>query len=183
MPYSLPCGLLLSRFQKGDGFQTLTNTERHSAGIAEISFAVNLAPNTVYPLGANLQVPVRNVGPGPAFIRRVLISPVPGTVFEGQIDSQVIPSGELASTSLNITDSEPGFPALHAAHEGGGTVNVGVLYSDVAGGQRTQTEFRLRRSTLPPYRLTVEQVRLFECDDKWIRSEQPFASSGIEESN
>jgi hypothetical protein len=71
-----------------------------------------------------LQIPVRNIGPGPAFLKYPFIST--GTGESDYIvlhsDYQVIPGGELAVLSLTLSSSDAMHSQLVAALELGSSV-------------------------------------------------------------
>ena len=154
-----------------------------------------------YPEVVVLTVPVRNIGPGPAFIKGVqlmsgsedLSTPDGTPIFdrwmqgkEGRgifsqpfIDHEVIPTGEMARITFSVGDPEStGVLTKDFA--------VVVKYSDLSGAQRTQTVIRF--STVEPhqppgetmFRLVgdVLRVELFYATDHWIPDSEPFVSTG-----
>jgi len=130
----------------------------------------------------DLSVPVRNIGSGPAFVRRALLTTGPGNVLDAEANRRVIPTGELAKIFIKVRPDFIGHGAVAAAVTSVGALAVALEYSDLGGEQRTQTLVHLYRFRSADGHsqghFLVEQVELFPCDDNWVRQDKPDASSG-----
>jgi hypothetical protein len=122
-------------------------------------------------------IPIRNIGPGPAFVRDAKLSPNPGMVFDASVDHLVIPSGERAIIWCEATEHTIGFSALKLGLQSG-SVKAMVRYSDVGGTQRTQSMMQFRfapEEAAADYATgSVEKLELYGCDDHWAPSNVPF---------
>jgi hypothetical protein len=126
-------------------------------------------------------VPVRNIGPGPAFVRIAHLSPSPGMVFDAQADHQVIPPGERAVIRCEVTAQTTGFSALKLALQSR-SLKAMVRYSDISGRQRTQSvvtfRFAAGSETEAFAEGVVEKLDLYGCDEYWSPSDIPFNPAG-----
>jgi hypothetical protein len=134
---------------------------------------------------ARITVPIRNVGPGSAFINSAYLSAGSEYVFAARVNHQVIPPGEMSwiVAEVTLTDSKNLVvrSKLYTSQ-----LDVGLRYSDVGGGQRTETILTIGASELaderdPPMmsaRAAVHHVELFRCTEEWISEAEPFVSTG-----
>ena len=112
---------------------------------------------------AVLVVPVRNVGPGVAYIRMTAILNGQGPIHSPETTSSAIAPGDTASVISLATQGDNWYAALARQHAQK-VVQVGVLYADVNGSQRTFTRLTVARAADVAL---VRVVELFHCDEKW----------------
>jgi len=120
---------------------------------------------------------IRNVGPGPAFVRDVQFGAGPGHVVAAQCDKMIMASGQEAQVSVLVPDTDPEFPAAaSAASRIGRDTDFTIRYTDVFGGQRTATAFYVSPDTANVAR--IDKVQLYWCDVNWALDGQPHVSAG-----
>jgi hypothetical protein len=132
--------------------------------------------NSCYDFGEHieLEVSLRNVGAGPAFIVRAMFAN--GSLYaEGWSTHNVVPPGEVAYISAKVEPSDVGFGVWkqsvpHAAFR------LAVEYTDLAGRQPTQTLFTLQRPD-PNDAVVIALVEVYEMVNG-TRALEPTVRSG-----
>jgi len=112
-----------------------------------------------------LTVPVRNVGPGPAFVYGSWVSAVTAD-SKAEIDHQVIPPNEIAVISIETRRPTTMRKALEEALKPGGSYAVTLSYLDLSGTRRFQSIIHLATKD-NPLRATVEWIDVHRCDKNW----------------
>jgi hypothetical protein len=82
---------------------------------------------------ANIQVPFRNVGNGPAVINTVTATLSEGRELVGQPSSPVVPSGEIAKVEVVIFPDVDGYTSAHSAITNRAPFSVLIAYGDARG--------------------------------------------------
>ena len=134
--------------------------------------------------GLVITVPVRNIGAGPAFIRKAMLSGSTGFLFETTIDHRIIPVNEIATIRVGVAADMPGKRDLAALDE----VEVALSYSDIGASRRRQTVLKMSFGGRTTYqegtglahsqRGRVRDVELYGCDENWTRADEPWVRTG-----
>jgi hypothetical protein len=120
-----------------------------------------------------LVVPVRNVGPGVAFVKFAAISSNKARIDQPQMTAHVIAPGDTASVVSIAIATDSAYLAL--AHQfARRAVAVSLGYTDVNGAQPTLTRLTVARAA---HSALVARSELFHCDEKWDPIGEPFAST------
>ncbi len=82
---------------------------------------------------ANIQVPFRNVGNGPAVINTVTATLTDGKELVGHPSSPVVPSGEIANVEVVIFPDVDGYEAAHAQITNRAPFSILIAYGDARG--------------------------------------------------
>jgi hypothetical protein len=123
-----------------------------------------------------LIVPVRNVGPGVAYVRIAMILSPDGVIHEPEITARAIAPGDSAKVVSIALASDKAYTAL-AERYNRRAAQVGLSYSDINGEQRTMT--RLTIASAADGRVLVGRVELFNCDDKWDPIGEPLVTTRL----
>jgi hypothetical protein len=118
---------------------------------------------------------VRNVGNGPAFLRKaefVTGRREPDTAIT--LDHVVIAPGEATTVSYTARQGEPFYTEL-AQHPT--EFAVAVNYDDISGTQRTRTVIRVAID--PSHTSSILSAGLYRCDGNWNRERHPFAGTDV----
>jgi len=119
------------------------------------------------------ELPLRNVGPGAAFIHDAWIGV--GTHPEvASVNRRVVPSGERLRATARFAPGTGDYQFMLLTLDGNGLPRISVTYSDVGGSQRTMTRLRLVKNSEGWRVLGVE---LSSCDENWAPSPVPFITS------
>jgi len=122
---------------------------------------------------------IRNIGPGPAFVRDVQFGAGPGHVLAARCDKMIVAPGQEAQISVLVPDTDPEFPAAaSAAARIGRDTDFTIRYTDVGGDQRTATAFYISADTSNIPR--VDRVQLYRCNANWALDGQPQVSAGTQ---
>jgi hypothetical protein len=89
-------------------------------------------------------VPLRNVGPGTAFIRAAGLKWLRPVSAAGLLSNAIVPSGEVTRVQLTLDHRHEGARTLEEI-ENYGSFSVEVSYTDVSGGQWTLTRAHVQR--------------------------------------
>jgi hypothetical protein len=125
-------------------------------------------------------VPIRNVGPGPAFIQRAYLEGKGGKT-DAYLKHLVLPSGEITQIYGSARPGDSDLLAVAAVVEN--NFKVGVRYTDVNGGQRTQTVIGVarvdwsRRGHTHIYYQPMSEVT-HHCGDDWKPVGAPSSKVG-----
>jgi hypothetical protein len=127
-----------------------------------------------------LIVPLRNVGPGTAFVDQVRIGSAEAHIDEPEITSRAIAPGNTASVvsvaPLSFDTAGSHGPLTQALFDG--VVTVDVTYADVNSSQRTLTRLTVV-ATRDKKASLVRRVELYHCDDTWEPIEPPFVCTRL----
>jgi hypothetical protein len=82
---------------------------------------------------ANITVPFRNVGNGPAVINTVTVVLADGHELAGHPSTPVVPSSEIASAEVTIFPDVEGYDAVHSALTNRASFSVLIAYGDARG--------------------------------------------------
>ena len=124
-----------------------------------------------------LTVPLRNIGPGPAFVDRVTIGPAQHPIAEAEMTARAVAPGDTAFVVSLTPDGTSSHGAMTQALDIG-LVTVEVTYADVNSTQRTLTRLTVA-ATLDKKTVLVKMVELYHCDQEWRPIEPPFARTRI----
>ena len=163
------------------GLRTIKSSNRVAAA-AEDALAASVQPLLVSVVNARgntalvwnqdadpfvVGVPVMNIGPGPAIIHNAELTTGSGSV-KAASDKKIIPQGAAATVWATLPSEEVMNSALQNE-----TLVAGVMYSDLADGQRTESVITLSGSARWAL---VHTIEIFECDDSWNRGASRVAS-------
>jgi hypothetical protein len=134
------------------------------------------------PLTANkeyfMEVPIRNIGRGPAILRNVIFGVGPGLDAIGSFNIQVLPPKEEVMATLDMKNTNPEFFAAFVEGARNQNLKVRVQYSDIFASQFLLSEFSIQRPTEENSDYIVTNVSFFDCDDAFTPLSTPFATSG-----
>jgi hypothetical protein len=82
---------------------------------------------------ANIEVPFRNVGNGPAVIDAVTVVIAEGCELVGHPSTPIVPSGEIASAEMAISPGVEGYDVAHSAITNRAPFSVLIAYGDARG--------------------------------------------------
>jgi hypothetical protein len=125
-----------------------------------------------------LTVPLRNIGPGAAFVDRVTIGPMNSPIAEAEMTSRAIAPGDVAfivSLAQLGSDATRNYEPLIRALEDG-VVTAEVTYADVNRTQRTLTRLTVAKAGNTTL---VKIIELYHCDETWRPIEPPFVRTRL----
>jgi hypothetical protein len=124
--------------------------------------------------GIEVELPLRNVGSGPAFVRLAQFTTGTGEVEEAATSQNVvIPVGESTMVHYTIGPGHRFYGMLY--QQWPAEFAVAVNYDDISGEQRTRTVMRITRTELREFE--VLSVGLYHCDKDWNTEPKPFAGT------
>jgi hypothetical protein len=88
----------------------------------------------------------------------------------------VVPPDEVARATMRCHSNDLGYNVIRNHVQTLTPTRVFVKYSDLGGGQRTQTEFTIGWHSDNPEPVVL-LVRLFICDSNWVPAMSAFSIS------
>jgi hypothetical protein len=123
-------------------------------------------------------VPIRNVGPGPAFLRGAYLEGKGGKT-DAYLKQRVLSNDEVTQIYIVARSGDPDLLSVAAVIEN--NFRVGVTYEDQTGGQKTLTVISVVRIDWQGgtriYYLPMSE-KTYHCDDHWEHAETPFSTVG-----
>jgi hypothetical protein len=123
-----------------------------------------------------LIVPVRNVGPGVAYVRIAMILSPDGLIHEPEMTARAIAPGDTAKVISIALASDGAYTALAKRYDRR-AAQVALSYCDINGEQRTMTRLTIARAA--DGRALVGRVELFNCDNKWDPMGEPLVTTQL----
>jgi hypothetical protein len=118
--------------------------------------------------GTRVGLTLTNIGQGPAIVHSALLTLGPARVWEADSEHKVVPRDSLVRVSGSLPDRGELERAIRDQRLG-----IGVKYSDISSGQRTQSTVFLGNSLESP---RIHRIEIHHCDDNWVRADLQVAS-------
>ena len=116
-------------------------------------------------------VPLRNVGRGPAFIRRAeLVAGRAEPVAAATSRRVVLPVDDDTFITCTLREGEPFYDDLTRDQF---EFAVALNYDDISGTQRTRSVMRIRQERFGQFEILG--VGIYHCDENWRRELHTFA--------
>lgn len=116
--------------------------------------------------GQLVSIPVRNVGPGPAFVKFAFLRSADGVGFDvkGEVAQSVTMSGETTVALFSSSSNDPSFQSQFRDLIKG-AFQVIVLYSDFTNNRRRKTTLHIPADK--GRNRIFSNVEVHECDKNW----------------
>jgi hypothetical protein len=98
---------------------------------------------------ANIRVPIRNVGNGPARIREVVIVRTDGATAHGSVANPVLPPGEITHVGLSAEPDDPDWAVAASVAIESADFDLIVGYADASGHPREAVRLHVTNGQHP----------------------------------